>query len=89
MKNEFGINRMRDILPTGNEGTLNNYYKAEAGLLFAKTGSLSGVIALSGFLYTKKNKLLIFSVLVNNHNGSATAIRRSVEKFIETVRNKK
>jgi len=85
MKNEFGLDRIRNILPTGNEGTLNNYYKAETGRMFAKTGSLSGVIALSGFLYTRKNKLVIFSVLVNNHNSSATAVRRAVEKFIENV----
>jgi len=85
MKNEFGIGRMRNILPTGNEGTLNNYYKAETGRLFAKTGSLSGVVALSGFLYTRKNKLLIFSILVNNHNSSANVVRRAVEKFIENI----
>jgi D-alanyl-D-alanine carboxypeptidase/D-alanyl-D-alanine-endopeptidase (penicillin-binding protein 4) len=88
MKNEFGMDRIKNIFPTGNEGTLSNYYKAENGYLFGKTGSLSGVVALSGFLYTKKNKLLIFSVLVNNHNASATAVRRAVEKFIEGIREK-
>jgi len=88
MKNEFGMDRIKNIFPTGNEGTLNNYYKAESGWLFGKTGSLSGVVALSGFLYTKKNKLLVFSVLVNNHNASATAVRRAVEKFIEGLREK-
>jgi len=87
MKNEFGMDRIKNIFPTGGEGTLNNYYRAENGYLFGKTGSLSGVVALSGFLYTKKNKLLIFSVLVNNHNASATAVRRAVEKFIEGIRN--
>jgi serine-type D-Ala-D-Ala carboxypeptidase/endopeptidase (penicillin-binding protein 4) len=86
MKNEFGMERIKLILPTGNEGTLSNYYKAENGYLFGKTGSLSGVVALSGFLYTKKNKLVIFSVLVNNHNVSASAVRRAVEKFIEGIR---
>jgi D-alanyl-D-alanine carboxypeptidase/D-alanyl-D-alanine-endopeptidase (penicillin-binding protein 4) len=88
MKNEFGMERIKIILPTGNTGTLTNYYVAEKGYLFAKTGTLSGVVALSGYLYTKKNKLLIFSVLVNNHQASATAVRRAVEKFIEGVRNK-
>jgi serine-type D-Ala-D-Ala carboxypeptidase/endopeptidase (penicillin-binding protein 4) len=89
MKNEFGIERIKNILPTGGTGTLRNYYKAERGYIFAKTGSLSGVIALSGFLYTKKNKLVIFSVLVNNHHNSATTIRRAIEKFLEEIRNKK
>ncbi len=88
MKNEFGMERIKLIFPTGNEGTLSNYYKTEKGYIFAKTGTLSGVVSLSGFLYTKKNKLLIFSVLVNNHNSSATAVRKAVEKFVEGVRNK-
>jgi serine-type D-Ala-D-Ala carboxypeptidase/endopeptidase (penicillin-binding protein 4) len=85
MRTEFGMNRIKEIFPTGNEGTLTNYYKAENGHLFAKTGTLSGVVAISGFLYTKKNKLLIFSVLVNNHQASATAVRRAVEKFVEDL----
>jgi D-alanyl-D-alanine carboxypeptidase/D-alanyl-D-alanine-endopeptidase (penicillin-binding protein 4) len=87
MKNDFGMQRVKNIFPTGNEGTLNGYYLRESGYIFAKTGSLSGVVSISGFLYTRKNKLLIFSILVNNHNGSATNIRRVVEKFIEGIRN--
>jgi D-alanyl-D-alanine carboxypeptidase/D-alanyl-D-alanine-endopeptidase (penicillin-binding protein 4) len=87
MKNEFGMDRIKLIFPTGDEGTLRNYYKAEAGYLYAKTGTLSGVVALSGFLQTKKNKLVIFSVLVNNHNNPSSAgVRRAVEKFIEDIR---
>jgi serine-type D-Ala-D-Ala carboxypeptidase/endopeptidase (penicillin-binding protein 4) len=88
MKNEFGMERIKVILPTGGEGTISSYYKAEAGYLYAKTGTLSGVVALSGYLTTKKNKQLIFSVLVNNHQASATDVRRAVEKFIEGIRNK-
>ena len=87
MRTEFGMKRVKEILPTGNEGTLSNYYKAETGYIFGKTGTLSGVVAFSGFLYTKKDKLLIFSVLVNNHQASATAVRRAVEIFIERLRN--
>jgi D-alanyl-D-alanine carboxypeptidase/D-alanyl-D-alanine-endopeptidase (penicillin-binding protein 4) len=88
MKNDFGMERIKNILATGNEGTLRNYYVPESGYIFAKTGTLSGVVAISGFLYTKKNKLLIFSVLVNNHNSSATKVRRAVEKFIEAIRDR-
>jgi D-alanyl-D-alanine carboxypeptidase/D-alanyl-D-alanine-endopeptidase (penicillin-binding protein 4) len=75
-------------LPTGNEGTLEDRFITDRNYIFAKTGTLSGVVSLSGFLYTKKNKLLIFSVLVNNHNTSAGNVRKAVEKFIEGIRDK-
>jgi serine-type D-Ala-D-Ala carboxypeptidase/endopeptidase (penicillin-binding protein 4) len=88
MEQEFGMARIKDIFPTGGRGTLSNFYKQDSGYIYAKTGSLSGVLALSGFLYTKKNKMLIFSVLVNNHNGNATAIRRKVESFLVNIRNR-
>jgi serine-type D-Ala-D-Ala carboxypeptidase/endopeptidase (penicillin-binding protein 4) len=85
-KNEFGMDRMKTILPTGGKGTLKNYYRSDSGYVFAKTGSLSGVLCLSGYIYTNKNRLLEFSILVNNHNGSGSAIRREVEKYIEYLR---
>ena len=88
MKNDFGMDRIKNILPTGGTGTISSYYKQDSGYIFVKTGTLNGVVALSGFLYTKKNKLLIFSVLVNNHRGSATSIRKGIEKFIQELRDK-
>jgi len=87
-KNEFSWERIKNILPTGGEGTLSNYYKDESGFIYAKTGTLSNNCALSGYLITKKNKVLIFSVLVNNYPTGATPIRRAVEKFIKQLREK-
>jgi D-alanyl-D-alanine carboxypeptidase/D-alanyl-D-alanine-endopeptidase (penicillin-binding protein 4) len=88
MQTEFGMQRIKNILPTGNTGTLTGYYKSDSGFIYAKTGTLSGVVAFSGIMYTAKNRMLIFSVLVNNHQASAPAIRRAVEKFIEEVRKR-
>ena len=88
MKNEFGMERLKVILPTGGEGTISSYYKADSGYIYGKTGTLSGVVAFSGFLYTKKGKLLIFSTLINNHQASSTEVRKAIEKFIQGVRNK-
>lgn len=87
MKNEFGMERIKVIFPTGGEGTISSYYKTESGFIYAKTGTLSGVVAFSGFLYTKKGKLLVFSTLINNHQASATDVRKAVEKFLQGIRN--
>lgn len=84
-KNEFGLNRLKNILPTGGTGTLSNYYKKYAGNIFAKTGTLSNNCALSGYLITQKGKLLIFSILNNNYITGATPVRKAVEKFLVDI----
>ncbi len=88
IKTEFNWQRIRNIFPTGNQGTLTNYYISDSSFIYAKTGSLSGVIAISGYFTTRKNKDLIFSVLVNNHQTSGRIVRRAIEKFIQSIRDK-
>ncbi len=85
MKSEFKWERIKEILPTGGDGTLGSYYKNYTGRIYAKTGSLSNHIALSGYLLTKKGKQLIFSVLVNAHQTSAANIRKGIEKFLTAI----
>jgi serine-type D-Ala-D-Ala carboxypeptidase/endopeptidase (penicillin-binding protein 4) len=88
MKNEFGLERLKRILPTGGAGTLGTYYKQDSGRIYAKTGSLSGVICLSGFLFTQKNHLLIFSILVNNLNASGSLVRKEVARYLDSIGSK-
>ncbi|GAC1424480.1 MAG: D-alanyl-D-alanine carboxypeptidase/D-alanyl-D-alanine-endopeptidase [Chitinophagaceae bacterium] len=88
MQHEFPWKRLTTIFATGNTGTLTNYYLADSSFIYAKTGTLSGVVAISGYLITKKNKSLVFSVLVNNHQTSGREVRRAVEKFIQSIRDK-
>ena len=85
-KNEFGMDRMKRILPTGGTGTLKNYYHSDSGSVYAKTGSLTGVICISGYIYTARKRLLEFSILVNNNEGGGAAIRRQVENYVESLR---
>lgn len=87
MKNEFGLARMEALLPTGGLGTLSNLYAEEKGFIFAKTGTLSNNTSLSGYLITKKNKLLIFSLQAGNFQGSAAPVRLAYERFIKYLRS--
>ena len=90
MYTSYSFERLQNIFPTGGEagGTLTSNYKNLNGKIFAKTGTLSGQVALSGYLITKKGKTLIFSVLVNNHTTTASAVRKAVEQFIQVLYNK-
>ena len=87
LQREFGLSRMERLLPTGGTGTLRSYYRQDSSFIYAKTGSLSGVIALSGYLFTRSGRLLLFSVLINNYTGSGTVVRRQVEKLIHRIRD--
>ena len=84
MADEFGFERVSHLLPTGGEGTLEDLYKDERGRIFAKTGTLGGnAISLSGFLITRKERPVIFSVLVNNHHKESREVREAVERFLK------
>ncbi|MSP07999.1 MAG: hypothetical protein EXR15_05005 [Chitinophagaceae bacterium] len=89
MQDEFGQKRVTHIFETGGEGTLSAYYKNFPGEIHAKTGSLGGQIALSGFIYTQKNQKLYFSILVSNHMSPTSAgVRKAVEAYLISVAQK-
>ncbi len=86
LKNEFGWDCLKNILPTGGKGTLKSYYLKDSGFIYAKTGTLSNHCALSGFLITNKGKLLIFSILADHYQTGATPIRKATELFLEVIK---
>lgn len=88
LRKEYPAERLEKLLPGANEGTLLGYFKGLDGSIFAKTGTLSGQVALSGYVKTKKGRHLIFSILINNHKTTATQARRSMEKFLVDLYNK-
>lgn len=58
----------------GNTGTLAHRMGATGadGLVRAKTGTLMGVSALSGFVHTQKDGPVVFSIMVNGLGGPAS-----------------
>ncbi|MGF1585519.1 MAG: D-alanyl-D-alanine carboxypeptidase [Bacteroidales bacterium] len=84
--NEYGLDRIKSLLPTGNAGTLSGLYTGETGKIYAKTGTLGGnVVSLSGFIITEKNRTLVFSVLINNHFKDSGDVRRAIESFLKEI----
>jgi D-alanyl-D-alanine carboxypeptidase/D-alanyl-D-alanine-endopeptidase (penicillin-binding protein 4) len=85
LEDEFGLERIKIILPGANEGTLEGRYKGYEKRIFAKTGTVSNNLALSGYLITKKNRHLIFSVMVNNYQAANAFVRQGIESFISSI----
>jgi len=75
LDDEVGRDRLLTLLPRGGvSGTLiNRFNDKQKPYVWAKTGSLSGVVCVSGLLRTRKGKWLAFSFMHNNHvtRGSA------------------
>lgn len=82
MRTVYGINRLKALLSTANEGTLKNLYHGYAGNIYAKSGSMSNNIALSGYLMTKHGRQLTFSVMVNDEQAPLGEVRKQIEQFV-------
>lgn len=88
--NEVPQDRLFKLLPAGGvSGTLKSQFKNETPFIYAKTGSLSNTYSLSGYLITKKGRLLIISFMNNNYMVPSALLKDRMEKIIENIRNLK
>jgi len=77
-----------DSLPVaGRDGTLKNRMKGTAaeGSVQAKTGYLSGVCCLSGYVTTASGEPLAFSIMLNNHLCPAAEAKAVQDRICEAL----
>ncbi len=70
----------------GRDGTLRRRMKGiEPGRVRAKTGTLNGVVCLSGYLWLKDDTPAAFSILINEIPGPAWPIWKIQDSMVETI----
>lgn len=69
----------------GKDGGLNGYCVAAPklrGRLRAKTGSMSGVRCLSGYLMRQNGSRIAFTILVNHYTCSVSQLQKAIGEFL-------
>ena len=71
----------------GQDGTLGDRMNGTAadGNARAKTGSMTGVRALSGYVQTKDGERLAFSVVINGTNVPAASVDNAADRAVERL----
>lgn len=73
----------QSLAVAGESGTLKNRFPtANRVILQAKTGTLSGVSALSGYLEVPNYEPLVFSIIVNQSDLSAPKVRSAIDEIV-------
>ncbi|MFT7197678.1 MAG: D-alanyl-D-alanine carboxypeptidase/D-alanyl-D-alanine-endopeptidase (penicillin-binding protein 4) [Marinoscillum sp.] len=76
------------IFPAGGvSGTIKDWYGGSPAYLFAKTGSMSNVHCISGFIKTDSGKTLIFSFMNNNFTVAQSDLKKEMQVIFEAIRD--
>ena len=78
--------RLFTLLPAaGQSGTLRSLTTAGEPYIWAKSGSLTGVYNLSGYVLTRRGRMLFFSIMHNNFTQPVSEIRRQTAKLLAEI----
>ena len=88
MYKEIPLQKLLDYFPVGGEtGTLKSWYANDKPFVYAKSGTLSNNYSLSGYLVTKKGKILIFSYMNNHYRIPTSEVKLGIEKTLKKSYN--
>ncbi|HVT62059.1 MAG TPA: D-alanyl-D-alanine carboxypeptidase/D-alanyl-D-alanine-endopeptidase [Legionellaceae bacterium] len=71
----------------GQDGTLQRRLRkpTQKGLIRAKTGSMTGITSLSGYLYAANGHTLAFAIYINTRPGTSPNVSGRYRSMIETI----
>ncbi|APB33506.1 D-alanyl-D-alanine carboxypeptidase/D-alanyl-D-alanine-endopeptidase [Gloeomargarita lithophora Alchichica-D10] len=76
---------VNSLAAPGLPGTLRRRFTQTDINLQAKTGTLSGVASLAGYLQPRNRPRLVFTIVVNQSEQPATVLRRGIDQMVMTV----
>jgi len=77
------VSRLCNIFPQGDtKGSIKAWYP---NYVFAKTGTMTGVHSLSGFMTTKNGNKIFFSFMHNNYLSSSEVYMPEMRKVLEMI----
>jgi D-alanyl-D-alanine carboxypeptidase/D-alanyl-D-alanine-endopeptidase (penicillin-binding protein 4) len=76
---------LASLAAAGVDGTIGSRMKDLTGRVFAKTGYIGGVRSLSGYIKTRENKWLVFSIIYNGIDGSVKPYEALQDEAVRTL----
>lgn len=73
------------LATAGDEGTLRRRLAGLEGRLFAKTGTLSIAVALSGWVELEDGRKRFFSIVVNHYTASRSEVRAAIDEIVRLI----
>lgn len=73
------------LVTNGKPGTLRSMLPNRPSFIYGKTGSLSNNYCLSGYLVTKRNRLLIFSSMNTGFVSPTSAVRKNLARTLNFI----
>ncbi len=89
-RSPYGLSYRQSLALAGINGTLKNRFinTAIEGNLSGKTGTLTGVGSLSGYLTMPNRSTIVFSIVVNHSNLASKQTRRAIDDVVEVLNHK-
>ena len=76
------------LFPTAGEGTLQNRMLYFKDIIRVKTGTLSDVSSICGYIKTRNGNLVAFDIMINDAKSAPSEKKAAEEQIIRAIYNK-